>query len=211
MKLEELTQEKLDELIQSVDALTESNKGLKGDLAKAKAKAKGAEIDPEEHAALKLQVEELTDKLGKAEGLSKKEIEKLTKNLSEKDGALQKYLIDANLTESLAKAGVKPEFMDASKALLKSSAIIKADNGEFVPMIADKPLTEYVTEWAKGDQGKHFIAAPANSGGGAEGGTGGSQGKEYQSKPVKDWTPAQKAEFVGEHGIQKWQEKLSKG
>jgi hypothetical protein len=210
VKLEELTQEQLDELIANRDAQNDSIKGLKADIAKLKAKAKGADIDPEEHAALKLQVEELNEKLGKSEGLSKKEIEKLTKQLGEKDGALQKYLIDANLTESLAKAGVKPEFMDASKALLKSSAAIKSDNGEYVPVIGDKPLADYVTEWAKGDQGKHFVAAPASSGGGAGGGSA-SQGKEYQSKPVKDWTPAQKAEFVGEHGIQKWQEKLSKG
>jgi hypothetical protein len=205
MKLEELTQEKLDELIQSVDALTESNKGLKGDLAKAKAKAKGAEIDPEEHAALKLQVEELTEKLGKSEGLSKKEIEKLTKQLGEKDGALQKYLIDANLTESLAKAGVKPEFMDASKALLKSSASIKADNGEYIPVIGDKSLADYVAEWAKGDQGKHFVLAPANSGGGAGGGDGKSP---PINKKAKDMDAQEKATFIAEHGINKWNEKV---
>lgn len=190
MKLEDLTQEKLDELIQSVDALTESNKGLKGDLAKAKAKAKGAEIDPEEHAALKLQVEELTEKLGKSEGLSKKEIEKLTKQLGEKDGALQKYLIDANLTEALAKAGVKPEFMEASKALLKSSASIKSDNGEYVPVIADKTLADYVTEWAKGEQGKHFVAAQDNSGGGAGGGSGG-----HKTTGKVDGSPEERAAY----------------
>jgi hypothetical protein len=205
MKLEELTQEKLDELIQSVDALTESNKGLKGDLAKAKAKAKGAEIDPEEHAALKLQVEELTDKLGKAEGLSKKEIEKLTKQLQDKDGALQKYLIEANLSSELAKAGVKPEYMDASKALLRMSATLKAENGDYVPMIGDKPLAEHVAEWAKGEQGKHFISASANSGGGAGGGDGKSP---PINKKAKDMDAQEKATFIAEHGINKWNEKV---
>jgi hypothetical protein len=201
MKLEELTQEKLDEILESMNAQGESIKGLKADLAKAKAKAKGAEIDPEAHAALQTQVEDLTEKLAKAEGASRKEIEKLTKNLSEKDGALQKYLIDANLTESLAKAGVKPEFMDASKALLKSSAAIKAENGEYVPVIADKPLADYVTEWAKGDQGKHFIAAPANNGGGAGGGDGkGAGGKTMTRAQFDAADHATRAQFAKDGG-----------
>lgn len=206
MKLEELTQEQLDELVSSKDSLNESVKGLKADIAKLKAKAKGADIDPEEHAALRLQVEDLTEKLGKAEGLSRKEIEKLTKQLGEKDGALQKYLIDANLTESLAKAGVKPEYMDASKALLKSSAAIKAENGEYIPVIGDKSLADYVTEWAKGDQGKHFTGAPANSGGGAGGGDGKTP---PTNKKASEMSAQEKATYIAENGINKWTEKLS--
>lgn len=172
MKVEELTQDKLDELLGRFDALEESNKGLKADLAKAKAKAKGAEIDPEQHAALQSQVEELTDKLAKAEKAGKTEIEKLSNALKEKDGALNTYLVEAGLSDALAKVGVKPEFMDASKALLKAQAVIKADNGQYQALIGDKPLAEAIKEWALGDQGKHFIQAPNNSGGGGQGGDG---------------------------------------
>lgn len=182
MKVEDLTQDKLDELLASIEAMQESQKGLKADLAKAKAKAKGAEIDPEEHAALQTKVEELTNELSKVTGNSKKEIEKLTAQLSEKDGALNTYLIEAGLSDALAKAGVKPEFMDASKALLKAQTAIKADNGQYQAVIGDKPLADAIKEWASSDAGKHFVAAPANQGGGSNGNGGGNGGNQNKGK-----------------------------
>lgn len=193
MKVEDLTQDKLDELLASIEAMQESQKGLKADLAKAKAKAKGAEIDPEEHAALQTKVEELTNELSKVTGNSKKEIEKLTAQLSEKDSALNTYLIEAGLSDALAKAGVKPEFMDASKALLKAQAAIKADNGQYQAVIGDKPLADAIKEWASSDAGKHFVAAPANQGGGANGGSGGGSGSGIKGKI--DGTPAERAAY----------------
>lgn len=168
----------LEDLQAEVEALKTHNAKLLGELKVAKAKAKGAEIDPEEHAKLQSEVEELRGKLTQVEKTGKSEIDKLTKALSEKDGALQSYLIDGGLSDALAKAGVRPEFMDAAKALLKSQAAIKADGGQYQALIGDKPLTEAIKAWA-GDAGKHFIAAPANSGGGATGGgqTGGNTKK----------------------------------
>ncbi len=192
MKVEDLTQDKLDELIASIEAMQESQKGLKADLAKAKAKAKGAEIDPEEHAALQTKVEELSNELSKATGNSKKEIDKLTAQLQEKDGALNTYLIEAGLTDALAKSGVKPEFMDASKALLKAQAVIKAENGQYQALIGEKPLADAIKEWAVSETGKHFVAAPANSGGGSQGG-GGNGGN--QNKGKIDGTAAERAAY----------------
>jgi alanyl-tRNA synthetase len=192
MKVEDLTQDKLDELLASIEAMQESQKGLKADLAKAKAKAKGAEIDPEEHAALQTKVEELSNELSKATGNSKKEIDKLTAQLQEKDGALNTYLIEAGLTDALAKAGVKPEFMDASKALLKAQAVIKAENGQYQALIGEKPLADAIKEWAVSETGKHFVAAPANSGGGSQGG-GGNGGN--QNKGKIDGTTAERAAY----------------
>lgn len=83
IKLEELTQDKLDELLGKFDALEESNKGLKADLFKAKAKAKGAEIDPDEYANLQQQVADLSSRLENEGKHSKKEIERLS-NLTKK-------------------------------------------------------------------------------------------------------------------------------
>lgn len=182
MKLEDLTQEKLEELLGRFEALEESNKGLKADLAKAKAKAKGAEIDPEEHAALQTQVAELTDKLNKTDKTAKSEIEKLSKSLAEKDSALTTYLLDAGLTDALAKQRVRPELMDAAKALLRTQATIKADGGNYQAVIGDKPLTDYVKEWSATDSGKHFVLPDGSSGGGAGGGSGGKPPKETQGK-----------------------------
>jgi DNA repair exonuclease SbcCD ATPase subunit len=197
-------QAQLDEFKERLEASERANQGLKADLAKAKAKAKGAEIDPEAHAALQTQVEELQGKLEKVTKDSTKQIEKLTQQLTEKDGAVSKYLIDSQLTDQLAKAGVKPEFMDAAKALLKSQAAIKAENGEYTALIGDKAISEAIKEWASGDQGKHFIAAPDNTGGGAKGGNGGGT----VTKKASEMTVTEKTAFIAEHGVDKWSEKL---
>jgi hypothetical protein len=177
MKVEELTQDKLDSLLSKFEALEESNKGLKSDLVKLKVKAKGADIDPEDYANLQNQVAELSSKLENDGKLSKKELDRLSGLVKEKDTALTTYLIDANLTDALAKSGVKPELMDAAKALLKMQATIKAENGNYQAMIGDRVLGEAVKDWSISETGKHFRPAENNSGGGAQGGNNNSQSK----------------------------------
>jgi exonuclease VII large subunit len=201
---EEELKAQLDELKERLEASERANNGLKADLSKAKAKAKGAEIDPEEYAKLQTQVDELQSQLQKVTKESTKQIETLSKQLTEKDGAVSKYLIDSQLTDQLAKAGVKPEFMDAAKALLKSNASIKADNGEYTALIGDKAITEAIKEWSTGEQGKHFVSAPTNQGSGANG-TGSSNAP---LKKPSEMTIAEKTAFIGEHGLDKWSEKI---
>jgi len=67
---------------------------------------------------------------------------------------------------------VKPEYMDAVVALLSPLATLKAEGDSRVAVVGDKPLTDYVSEWAKSDKGKHYVSAPDNKGGGANGGAG---------------------------------------
>jgi len=179
---------------EATEALSAKNKELLAELRTAKAKAKGAEIDPEEYARLQTQVEELTGKLEKVSKDSAKQIEKLTKDLSEKDGALTQHLIDGGLSTALAKAGVAPHFMDAAKAMLRGQATIKDGHA----VIGDKPLADHITEWAGSDQGKHFVLAPANSGGGGQGGNGGHPGTLKRS----EMTPEQQRAYLDEHGQQ---------
>ncbi|KAG0167305.1 hypothetical protein DFQ28_005159 [Apophysomyces sp. BC1034] len=171
----------------ATEALSAKNRELLGEVKALKAKAKGADIDPAEHAALQAQVEELTEKLSKTEKTGKTEIDKLTKALAEKDGALHKHLIDAGLTDALVKAGIQAPLMDAVKALHQGKASIEAADGSYIAKIDGKPLSEFVTAWAQGDQGKHFVSAPQNSGGGSQGGGGKGAAKtmtraEYDQK-----------------------------
>jgi NADH dehydrogenase/NADH:ubiquinone oxidoreductase subunit G len=170
----------------ATEALAAKNRELLGEVKTLKAKAKGADIDPAEHAALQSSVEELSDKLAKAEKTSKSEIEKLTKALSEKDGALSKHLIDAGLTDALVKAGVKPEMLDAVKALHQSKASINAKDGAYEALIEGKPLAEFVTTWAQSDQGKHFVAAKDNAGGGSQGGGNGKGSSKTMTRAEHD-------------------------
>lgn len=168
--------EDIEDLKNAVEALSAKNRELLGELKAAKAKAKGVEIDPVEHEQLRTQVEELTGKLTKAEKAAAKQIEDLTKVVSTKDAALQSYLIDNGLSDAMLKAGVRPEMMPAVKAMLKGKATIKDEGGNIAAFMGDQPLTDAVSAWAASDEGKHFVSAPANTGGGAAGGNGNGTG-----------------------------------
>lgn len=176
---------------EATEALSAKNKELLAELRAAKAKAKGSDVDPEEHARLLTQVEELTGKLDKVTKDSARQIEKLSKDLTDKDGALTQHLIDGGLSSALAKAGVAPHFMDAAKAMLRGQAAIK----DGAAVIGDKPLADHVTEWAGTDQGKHFITAPANSGGGGQGGNGGGKTSGNLGGTRDERVAALKAQF----------------
>ena len=161
----------IEELKAAVEALNAKNRELLGELKVAKAKARGAEINPEDYASLQNELEATKAMLDKATKDGGKQIEALNKALSEKDSALQSYLIDNGLNDAMLKAGIRPEVMSVVKARLKAEAKLVADNGQYSALFGDKPLVEGVTAWAASDEGKHFVAAPANTGGGAAGAT----------------------------------------
>jgi len=170
---EELEPTEVEDLKASIEALSAKNRELLGKLKAAKDKARGAEIDPEEFALVKGENEELKLKLDKTLKESQKSIDALQQSLTVKDGALQSYLIENGISDALVKANVRPELMPAVKAMLKPKATLNESGGEYMALMGDKPLTDAIAEWAASDEGKHFISAPANSGGGASGGTGG--------------------------------------
>jgi hypothetical protein len=177
---------------EATKALDAKNKELLTELRTVKAKlSKGTEVDPEKHAELQARVDDLTTQLEKSTKDSQKTIEKLTKDLSDKDGALTQHLIDGGLTDALAKANVAPHFMDAAKAMLRGQAVLK----DGAALIGDKPLAEAVTAWAGSDQGKHFVQAPHNSGGGSSGGSGGGKTTGNMGGTREERTAALKAKF----------------
>ena len=167
-----MSEERIAELEEAMEAMNAKNTELLREVKIARAKAKGVEIDPNDFMALQTENETLKSQLEKVAKDNAKTVEQLQASLNEKDGALQSYLIDNGLNDAMLKAGIKPEFMAAAKAMLKSQTKLMADNGQYSALMGDKPLTEAIAEWAAGDEGKHFVSAPANSGGGATGGTG---------------------------------------
>jgi hypothetical protein len=169
-----------EELKTAIEALSAKNRELLGELKQVRAKARGADIDPTEYANLQTAVEELTDKLFKSEKESGRTVETLQKTLQQKDATLQTYLIENGLSDALLKANVRPEMMTAVKAMLKGNTKLSDDNGQYKAILGDKPLSEAVLEWAASDEGKHFVQAPANAGGGASGGNSG--GNNFQPK-----------------------------
>jgi hypothetical protein len=194
---------KIEELTEGVSALSAKNKELLAEKKVLQAKAKGADIDPAEHAALQTKVDELTEQLGASSKKGQAEIEKLTKQLTEKDGALRKHLVDEGLTAAAIKAGVAPHYLDAVKALHGSKVQVEVKDGAYVALLDGKPLADGLTTWAQSDHGKHFVSAPANSGGGAQGGGGSSNGKTIQKSEFDAMKPAARADFIAKNaGVQ---------
>jgi hypothetical protein len=105
--------------------------------------------------------------------------------LDSESGFTSKLLLDNGLTDALVKAGVATPFLPAVKAMLSSQAKIAIDGDTRKAVIGDKDLSAFVTEWATSDDGKHYIAAPQNNGGGANGGSG-STGQQVVSRSTFD-------------------------
>lgn len=155
-------------------------------LKELKTARKGQQIDPEVVSKLEEQIETLKGELTAAQKTAKTattEAEKARKALETESAAVQRLIVDNGLTDALTKAGVtNPVHLKAAKALLGAQVQVAADGETRVAKVGDKALTDFIGEWAKGDEGKFFVAAPNNSGGGAAGGQGNPGGARVAPK-----------------------------
>lgn len=190
-------------------AIEEATGGLKAKnqelLGKIKKLQKDAAIDPAEFQALEAENEKLQADLKEANKAAKTattQAEQAQKALETEAGFVSKLLVDNGLTDALLKAGVKPELSKAVKAMLAGQVTLKTEGSERIAILNDKPLSEAVKEWASSDEGKHFVAAPANQGGGANGGSnnGGGDKKTITSAIFDGYSDAQKMSFIKEGG-----------
>lgn len=155
-------------------------------------------------ARLKAKNLELIDKLRKAKGGEPADIERLeteletvraelkTANKSVKDltkerdtfkttaesetNASRKFIVDQGLTEHLVANKVPSQFLPAVKKLLADQVTIKQDGENRVAMVGDKTLGDFVKAWSQGDEGKNFVTATVNGGGGSPGGKASGNG-----------------------------------
>lgn len=150
--------------------LAAKNKEL---LAEVKEARKSRTIDPKEIEDRDNEIEALKSQLGEAQKtvkLATTEAEKAKKALEGAEGFTQKLLVDNGLTDALTKAGVtNPVHLKAAKSMLAGQVAIVADGDNRMAKIGDKDLAAAIGEWAKGDEGKFFVAATQNNGGGANG------------------------------------------
>jgi len=170
---DEVKQAIKDAVDEATASLAAKNKELLGELKQAR---KGSEIKPEQLEALESQIDTLKGELSTAQSAAKeasKKAELATKQLEAESGFTQKLLVDNGLSDVLVKAGVNnPAMLKAVKSMLSGQVQIVAEGDNRVAKVGDKALTDFVSEWAKSDEGKHFITAPNNSGGGSNGGDG---------------------------------------
>ena len=184
----------LEELKKSNEVLLSDKKKILDEKKKLQAKTDG--VDIEKYFAMTDELEMLKAEHSKVTKLSKLEIEKLSKSLQDKDSAIQRHLIEDGLSTHLAKVGVRPEFIEASKALLRQKTSLKEENGAYQALLGDKPLTDGIAEWVSGE-GKHFIQASGGSGGGASGGGSHSGNENYKRSEMNH---SQKGEYIAKNG-----------
>jgi uncharacterized UPF0146 family protein len=159
------------------DAVEEATTGLKtkntellGEVKKLR-KA-GGDVDPAVLDKAEKRIEELDGLLlaaNKELKTTKGELGKVTKALEGESGFTQKLLIDNGLADALVKAGVSNATrLKASIAMLRGQVKVVAEGDVRKAMVGDKELSAFITEWAASAEGKEFVTAQANTGGGAQ-------------------------------------------
>lgn len=167
-------------------------------LGEVKKLRRNAEIDPADLEKVEAERDQLKQQLAEAQrSLAKvqKDLEATTKARDEIQNAYTSSLKEAALTDALTKAGVtNPVHLKAAKALLAGAVEVVEENGQRVVKAGDKALGDFVTEWAGGEEGKHFRAN------GAEGGDANALPPGAATLKRSKMTAAEKAEFIAKHG-----------
>jgi alanyl-tRNA synthetase len=173
-------------------------------LAEVKKLRKNQEIKPEQLEALENELDTYKTKWAEAEKLAKtnaQEADKVKKLYEAESGYTNNLLVENGLNEALVKEGIAKQFLPAVKSMLKSQVQVKIEGNERKAVIGDKLLSDFVSEWSKGDEGKHFIAAPANSGGGSNGGGDAKgAGKTMPRAQFDKISSAEKVAFLNDGG-----------
>ena len=164
-----MTEDEIRALQESIAKLEANNARLTSELKTAR---KSIEITPDQLAQVEAERDKLQGDLSAAQKAGKdslKAFETLQSELKAEAAFTQKLLIDNGLTDELVKNGVAVQFLAATKAMFAGQAQIVAEGDTRTAKIGDKSVSDFVKEWAASDDGKHFIKAPENSGGGSQG------------------------------------------
>jgi hypothetical protein len=165
--------------------LSGNNKKLLDELKTAQKKLKQYDgLSAEEIEELKAAQTKLQE-VAEAEALKKGEYDKLTAKLKEthtaelakftkalEDERTQStnYLKQTELLKALNEAKVEGPYQKAAIAMLWDQFSVEtADDGQRLLKAGDKDLKEFIAAWATSDEGKFFVSAPNNNGGGAQG------------------------------------------
>ncbi len=185
------------------DAVAKAEEGLKAkrdelmdELKQVKSELRASKtIEPADLQKLEDENDKLRTDLAAAQKQAKDATaaaEKATKALESESGFTSKLLTENALNTALAEAGVKePAMLKAVKAMMAGAATVAVEGENRIVKVGDKALADHIKEWAATDEAKHFISAPNNSGGGAQGGGRAGSGKtitqaELNALPAKE-------------------------
>ena len=114
--------------------------------------------------------------LKKAQEQHAEEISKLKGQLEDSTKETRNMLVDAAMNKAMAKAGVAEPFRKAVAAMHKGDISIIEREGKKVAVVGDLDVAGFMKEWAGTDEGKNFVAASGDGGGGSIGGNKSNSG-----------------------------------
>lgn len=86
----------------------------------------------------------------------------LNKKIESSETLVTKHVKNAQLLTAMTEVGVGKQFIPAVQAMFSDKIIVEGEN----VLLNERPVGEAIKAWADSDEGKHFVAAPANNGGG---------------------------------------------
>lgn len=194
-----------------IEELESKNSGLLDDLKKAQRELRAAkDITPEAHQAEVERADKVEAKLAELTAAHKAltaERDKAVKALEAEQSAARAYAIEAEVSKAIAEGNVVPALVPAFRALVAQGARAELADGRYSVLAADgKPIGETIKAILASEEGKHFVAAPANGGGGAPGSRGPAQGgvktmTREQFQELRTADPAGAAKFFAEGGV----------
>ncbi len=98
------------------------------------------------------------------------EKEKLIGERDKWKNGFEKEALEKTLSDSIAELNIAKPFIPAVKAMFKGRINIAHEGEELVSTIDSMPVKDAMKAWADSEDGKHYVSADKNSGGGALGG-----------------------------------------
>jgi vacuolar-type H+-ATPase subunit I/STV1 len=182
----EITQEQLDKAVEEATAgLVAKNAELLRAVRKLKQKDG---IDPQQMAEAETTIQKLSEEktaLVKELKIAQTSLQKAQGDLEKEMAFAKKTMVEAALSSELGRVNVAPQFQKAAMALLLTQSAVEEENSQRVVKLAGKGLAEALKEWAASEEGKHFVAAPQNSGTNAPG--AGGAGGEKKTIKRSEW------------------------
>lgn len=126
-----------------------------------------------------------------------KDLEKLKNELSEKESLVTTHVKNAELRKAMAEANIAKQFMPAVEAMMSQK--IKVEGMDV--FLDEKPVSLALKEWANSDDGKHYVQATANSGGGATSKAGGGDAKKSMPRSEFSQLSPDKQMEVSKSGV----------
>jgi hypothetical protein len=138
--------------------------------------------------------------------------DKVTALTTERDDALNgrnRLYAENALMQAMSEANITlPSAQKAVKAMFMAQVKVDKEGDDIVTTIGDMPVLDKLKSYAQSDEGKFFVSAPDNRGGGAGGGT--NKGTTDYSKKsstelaiMQDTDPLAKAEMERRTKIEK--------